>query len=63
MFFKCWQSGDEKNFYPSLDNEDKFELPVISTYIRYKNINILFDTGCHPSVEKIQKKDGVVCQK
>lgn len=46
----------KKIFIPSLDNEDKFELPVISTYIRYKNINILFDTGCHPSVEKDPEK-------
>ena len=42
----------KKIFIPSIKNDDKFELPVISTYIRYKNLNILFDTGCHPSVEK-----------
>ena len=41
-----------KIFIPSIKNDSKFELPVIATYVHYKNTNILFDTGCHPSVEE-----------
>ncbi len=42
----------KKIFVPNFTTDEKFELPVISTYINYKKTNILFDTGCHPSVEK-----------
>ncbi len=41
----------KKIFVPDINTNEKFELPVISTYINYKKTNILFDTGCHPSVE------------
>ena len=41
----------KKIFIPQTISDDKFLLPVISTLIQYKNLNILFDTGCHPSVE------------
>ena len=46
----------KKIFIPDLNTDEKFELPVISTYINYKNTNILFDTGCHPSVETNAEK-------
>ena len=46
----------KKIFIPDLNSDEKFELPVISTYINYKNTNILFDTGCHPSVETNAEK-------
>ena len=42
----------KKIFIPDINTDEKFQLPVISTYINYKKTNILFDTGCHPSVEK-----------
>ena len=41
----------KKIFIPQITNDERFLLPVISTFIQYKNLNILFDTGCHPSVE------------
>ena len=41
----------KKIFIPEIIDNEKFLLPVISTLIQYKNLNILFDTGCHPSVE------------
>ena len=41
----------KKIFIPQITSDERFLLPVISTLIQYKNLNILFDTGCHPSVE------------
>jgi N-acyl homoserine lactone hydrolase len=32
------------------DRSETFEAPVISALIRHKQGNVLFDTGCHPSV-------------
>ena len=32
----------KKIFVPNLATDEKFELPVISTYINYKKTNILF---------------------
>ena len=46
----------KKIFIPDLKTDEKFQLPVISTYINYKKTNILFDTGCHPSVETNAEK-------
>jgi glyoxylase-like metal-dependent hydrolase (beta-lactamase superfamily II) len=34
----------------SADRSETFEAPVICALIRHKQGNILFDTGCHPSV-------------
>ena len=38
-------------FVPSADREEAIELPVIATLFRHQKGNVLFDTGCHPSVE------------
>jgi len=46
----------KKIFIPEITNDEKFLLPVVSTLIQYKNLNILFDTGCHPSVETNAEK-------
>ena len=46
----------KKIFIPEIIDDEKFLLPVISTLIQYKNLNILFDTGCHPSVETNAEK-------
>ena len=32
------------------DRSETFEAPVSSALIRHKQGNVLFDTGCHPSV-------------
>lgn len=38
-------------FVPDADKTTEIEMPVISTLIRHAGGNVLFDTGCHPSVE------------
>lgn len=38
-------------YVPDADRDETIELPVISTLIRHRKANVLFDTGCHPSVE------------
>lgn len=38
-------------FVPTAGREELIELPVISTLFRHATANVLFDTGCHPSVE------------
>jgi N-acyl homoserine lactone hydrolase len=35
---------------PSVPREETFEMPVSCTLIRHGQGNVLFDTGCHPSV-------------
>ncbi len=37
-------------YVKSADRSETFEAPVISALIRHKQGNVLFDTGCHPSV-------------
>lgn len=37
-------------FFPDAPREETFELPVSSFLIRHPQANVLFDTGCHPSV-------------
>jgi glyoxylase-like metal-dependent hydrolase (beta-lactamase superfamily II) len=37
-------------YIKSADRSETFEAPVISVLIRHKQGNVLFDTGCHPSV-------------
>ena len=37
-------------YVPSADRSDLFDLPVSSALIRHKQGNVLFDSGCHPSV-------------
>lgn len=37
-------------YVPGAAREDTIELPVISTLFRHAKGNVLFDTGCHPSV-------------
>ncbi|MCB1482227.1 MAG: N-acyl homoserine lactonase family protein [Rhodobiaceae bacterium] len=39
-----------KIFVPGADRDEPIELPVISTLFRHAKGNVLFDTGCHPSV-------------
>ena len=38
-------------FVPDADRAEDIEMPVISTLFRHRAGNVLFDTGCHPSVE------------
>lgn len=41
----------KKSIYiPDADRSETIELPVSSALIRHKQGNVLFDTGCHPSV-------------
>lgn len=41
----------KKSIYvPGADRSDTIDLPVSSALIRHKQGNVLFDTGCHPSV-------------
>ena len=37
-------------FLPAADRAETIELPVPSALIRHPHGNVLFDTGCHPSV-------------
>ena len=41
----------KKSIYvPGADRNETIDLPVSSALIRHKQGNVLFDTGCHPSV-------------
>ena len=41
----------KKHIYvPDAPRDELFELPVIATLFRHPHANVLFDTGCHPSV-------------
>jgi N-acyl homoserine lactone hydrolase len=37
-------------FFPDVDRSETFELPVPCILLRHQQCNVLFDTGCHPSV-------------
>jgi len=37
-------------FVPSAERSETIELPVSSALLRHDQANVLFDTGCHPSV-------------
>jgi glyoxylase-like metal-dependent hydrolase (beta-lactamase superfamily II) len=37
-------------YVPGADRSELFDLPVSSALIRHKQGNVLFDSGCHPSV-------------
>lgn len=37
-------------YIPDADRSETIELPVISALLRHAQGNVLFDTGCHPSV-------------
>jgi glyoxylase-like metal-dependent hydrolase (beta-lactamase superfamily II) len=37
-------------YYPDAERSETIELPVVSALIRHRQGNVLFDTGCHPSV-------------
>jgi len=37
-------------YLPSAERSETFELPVPSVLLRHAQGNVLFDTGCHPSV-------------
>lgn len=39
-------------YLPDADRQETFELPVCSFLFRHPQGNVLFDTGCHPSVEE-----------
>ena len=41
----------KKSIYlPDADRSETIDLPVSSMLLRHKQANVLFDTGCHPSV-------------
>jgi glyoxylase-like metal-dependent hydrolase (beta-lactamase superfamily II) len=37
-------------FLPASDRSETIEIPVSSALLRHSQANVLFDTGCHPSV-------------
>lgn len=37
-------------FFPDADRSEPIEMPVLSFLLRHPQGNVLFDTGCHPSV-------------
>ena len=37
-------------YIPDADRSEMIELPVISALLRHAQGNVLFDTGCHPSI-------------
>ena len=37
-------------YFPDADRSETFELPVSCILLRHRQCNVLFDTGCHPSV-------------
>ncbi|MGL4541232.1 MAG: N-acyl homoserine lactonase family protein [Polymorphobacter sp.] len=39
-----------RTYLPGADRAALFELPVSCTLLRHRQGNVLFDTGCHPSV-------------
>jgi glyoxylase-like metal-dependent hydrolase (beta-lactamase superfamily II) len=39
-------------FLPDADRNETIELPVSSALLRHDQANVLFDTGCHPSVSE-----------
>jgi N-acyl homoserine lactone hydrolase len=54
MKMHCLSGGRvrmRKNIYlPDADRSETIELPVASILLRHAQGNVLFDTGCHPSV-------------
>ncbi|KAB2920522.1 MAG: N-acyl homoserine lactonase family protein [Hyphomicrobiaceae bacterium] len=40
----------KSTYLPDADRSETIELPVSSVLLRHKQANVLFDTGCHPSV-------------
>jgi N-acyl homoserine lactone hydrolase len=40
----------KSTYDPSVDRSVLFEMPVVSVLLRHPQGNVLFDTGCHPSV-------------
>jgi len=38
-------------FVPGAERDETIEMPVVATLFRHPKGNVLFDTGCHPSVE------------
>lgn len=38
-------------YVPDADRDETIELPVSAYLFRHASGNVLFDTGCHPSVE------------
>ena len=43
-------------YYPEAGRDEHLDVPVISVLLRHSQSNILFDTGCHPSVETEAEK-------
>jgi N-acyl homoserine lactone hydrolase len=37
-------------FLPASDRSEMIDLPISSALLRHRQANVLFDTGCHPSV-------------
>ena len=40
----------KSTFIPDAERSETIELPVTSALLRHAQGNVLFDTGCHPSV-------------
>ncbi len=54
MKMHCLSGGRlrmRKSIYlPDADRSEMIELPVLSILLRHSQGNVLFDTGCHPSI-------------
>ena len=37
-------------FIPDADRSEMIDLPVSCVLLRHPQVNVLFDTGCHPDV-------------
>jgi N-acyl homoserine lactone hydrolase len=47
----CGRLKMRKNiFIPAAERTEMIELPVSSAFLRHRQANVLFDTGCHPDV-------------
>jgi glyoxylase-like metal-dependent hydrolase (beta-lactamase superfamily II) len=40
----------KSTFFPGIDRSEMIELPVSCVLLRHAQGNVLFDTGCHPSI-------------
>jgi N-acyl homoserine lactone hydrolase len=40
----------KKIYIPDADRDEMIELPVSCALLRHPQGNVLFDTGCHPSI-------------
>jgi len=61
-FLSCGRIRMRKSTYlPDADRSEMIDLPVASALIRHSQGNVLFDSGCHPSIaEKAEARWGAL---